>query len=496
MKIKMLSQVSALGLALLLAVPSLPAAQNGMELARQLNEAFISVADKASQSVVVIEVAGKPSKLTSNGLFDNLPPALREQFEEFFKDRGQDSERRPSPRSRQRQSERLVPQGEGSGVIISEDGFILTNNHVVENAEKITVRTRAGKEYTAKVQGTDPQSDIAVIKIEAKGLPAAKLGDSSKTRVGEFAIAIGAPFALNYSVTVGHISAKGRAGLLPNSQMIDQEFIQTDASINPGNSGGPLVNLDGEVIGINSLIRGMNTGIGFAVPINLAKEVSDKLVADGKYTRSWLGVNIATLSETKQYRDSIKGVTDGVVIANILPTGPAAKSELEPGDVVTAVDGKPVKTAPDFKNEIRSKKVGANAMLDVVRDGKKIKVKVTPGAMPDDQFAVNRGTAKESAPSAEQELGLTVETLTAKKAKELGLKAATGVLVTEVESGSLAEERGIQPGNVIARVDRKSVTNIADFRDALKTADVKKGVSLTIQSESGRRLEILKDDGK
>src|SRR5881628_714708 len=227
----------------------------------------------------------------------------------------------------------------------------------------------------------DPQSDVAVIKIDAKGLPTATLADSNKTRVGEFAIAIGAPFSLDYSVTFGHVSAKNRSDIVTGFERLtmDQDFIQTDANINPGNSGGPLVNIEGEVIGINTLIRGLHTGIGFAIPSSLAREVSDKLISEGKFTRAWLGVRIQTLREDADFRALIKGPAEGVVVHSVLPNGPAARSELKPTDIITAVDGKSVGTAKQLRNELRNKKIGQPVTLDVFRKGKAIQVKVAPG---------------------------------------------------------------------------------------------------------------------
>ncbi len=453
----------------------------GLDLARELNRAFIDVAEKVSPAVVVITVTPKAQALKLEGdernPLDILPPELRRYFER----------RR---RSEEPQDER---HGQGSGVIIRKDGYILTNRHVVDEAEKIDVRLKDGRVFKAEVRGVDPQSDIAVIKIDADDLPVAKLADSAKTRVGEFAIAIGAPFELDYSVTFGHVSAKSRK-VLSDRIMLDQDFIQTDASINPGNSGGPLVNIDGEVIGINSMIRGMQTGIGFAVPINLAKEVAEKLIIDGKFTRGWLGVYIETLRENQELKGRVKGVTDGVVIMGIDARGPAAKSELEPEDVVTAVDGKPVSTAQDLKKEIRVKKSGEFVSLDVVRDGRKIKVKVQPEEYPEDRFAANRSSRSPSS-EVSSRLGVTVKTLTAEVAKEFDVERIEGVIVTEVEEGSLAAKRGIKPGDIITKVDRKKITNPREFRDAEKAADLKKGVSLSLVGDEGRRFEILKDSG-
>jgi serine protease Do len=280
---------------------------------------------------VVIRVAHKPDYSASadedNPFFDMLPREFRKRFEE---------RRQRSPR----RNRDPVWDAEGSGTVIREDGYILTNRHVVEEADRIKVRFKDGKEYNATVRGEDAQSDLAVIKIDAGSLTVAKLADSSKTRVGEFAIAIGAPFSLDYSVTFGHVSAKGRHIINgEEGAAMDQDFIQTDANINPGNSGGPLVNIDGEVIGINALIRGLRTGIGFAIPSNLAKEISAKLIADGKVTRAWLGVGIRALADFTEFKDTLKDVDDGVVISEILRDGPAAKSDLKPSDIITAVDG-------------------------------------------------------------------------------------------------------------------------------------------------------------
>ena len=305
-----------------------------LDLARQLNEAFVAVAEKVSPAVVVITVVQESAALSPadepNSPFDTLP----HEFWRYF----------------HKQLEQQQPEtvrGEGSGVIIRDDGYILTNGHVVEDAQSIRVRLRDGRIFPAKVRGIDTLSDLAVIRIEATRLPVAVLADSSKTRVGEFAIAIGAPFDLDYSVTFGHVSAKGRSNILQGygALVMDQDFIQTDALMNPGNSGGPLVNINGEVMGINTVIRGLHSGIGFSIPSSLAREVSDHLIAEGKFTRARLGVAIRALRDDPDLRESLKGVDEGVVVDRILAGGPAAKSDLERDDIITAIDGKPVATA-------------------------------------------------------------------------------------------------------------------------------------------------------
>src|SRR5436190_4606669 len=278
-KIVRLSLLAAGNVLLFSAEPVSAEAPNpDLQLARQLNSAFVQVAERLSPTVVVINVVQAITSAEDeeeDGHFDSMPPGFWRHFHEQFK--------RPEQ-----------TLGQGSGVIIRGNGYILTNRHVVEDAESIDVRLKDGRSFKASVRGVDPQSDVAVIKIDAEGLPVAILADSAKTRVGEFAIAIGAPFSLDFSVTFGHVSAKGRSNVVDGYEgaTMDQDFIQTDALINPGNSGGPLVNIEGEVIGINTLIRGMHTGIGFAVPSNLAREIADQLIADGKFMRPWLGIAI------------------------------------------------------------------------------------------------------------------------------------------------------------------------------------------------------------
>ncbi|HWN93657.1 MAG TPA: trypsin-like peptidase domain-containing protein [Methylomirabilota bacterium] len=359
-----------------------------LDLARQLNNAFIEVAEKVSPSVVVIRVAQRERAEAlddmDNPFWDLVPEEFRKQFEEERERRRKEGGGRGGRRGEK------TPEfnGQGSGVIVRDDGYILTNFHVVEDSEKILVRLRDGRKFEATVTGRDEQSDLAVIKINATNLAAAKFADSAAVRVGEFAVAIGAPFELDYSVTFGHVSAKGRSRVVPsfgiNSQgaTMDQDFIQTDASINPGNSGGPLVNLYGEVIGINTLIRGLRTGIGFAVPANLAREVSAQLIANGKFPRSWLGVSIRSLRDDEEAREDVSEV-DGVLVISLRPDGPAIKSDLKPGDVITAVDSKTVSTETQLRNEIRGKTPGHAVTLDVLRNKKPIKVKVHPELWPE-----------------------------------------------------------------------------------------------------------------
>ena len=475
------------------------AASRAVNLAKQLNEAFIEVADKVSPAVVVISVTQKASASDNddedNSFWELLPPELRRRFfEERGEGRGQKTPRRPR-----------AMMGRGSGFVISEDGYIITNNHVVEEAQKITVRFKDSKEYVAEVKGRDPQSDLAVIKINAKGLTPVKLGDSAATRVGEFVIAVGAPFDLDYSVTVGHVSAKGRSfeRYMGTQQYLDQDFIQTDASINPGNSGGPLINLYGEVIGINSMIRGMNTGIGFAIPSNLARTVSDHLIKDGRFARSWIGVGIGGLREDRDYKDWLPNSEDGVIVHSIVPKGPASKSDLKAGDVVVAVDGHPVKSSRELKEQISSRPVGSTVTLDVFRQesassGKmkmaKAKVKVKTEALPEDDGDTPVGGKKKSADGeTSSNFGLTVRALNKETAEQYGIEMTSGVLVTAVERDSSGEQKGIRAGDIITEVNRVPVSNVKQYREAIKAADAKRGVVVNFVSKGTSRFTVLKE---
>jgi serine protease Do len=456
-----------------------------LQFARQLNEAFVEVADKVSPVVVVIDIRQKATDKDSDdggSFWDILPQELRRHFQKHG-----DSQHRHGD------SQQWL-EGEGSGIIITPDGYILTNNHVVENADEIVVHLKDGRSFDGEVKGVDPESDIALVKIQASGLTPAKLGDSDAMRVGEFVLAIGAPFELNDTVTVGHVSAKGRIF----EHDADQDFIQTDAKILPGNSGGPLVNLNGEVIGINTMIEGLDTGIGFAVPINLAKRVKEHLLTEGKFTRSLLGIRIHELKSDNDYL-SLDGklapdAHEGVVVDVILPGGPASKSDLRPGDVITSVDGKVVQTVRQLRDEIADKKPGVVAVLSVVRGKEHSTVQVTPGVMPavEDLAAKPRGARSVVEPAS---LGLTVQGLTKESAQLYGVDVTAGVLVTAVEQDSPADERGIRAGDVITEINRQRISSLRQFRDAMKAADPKRGMTINLVGEGGNRFVVLKDSG-
>ena len=482
MRMKPFRIALSLVLALALTTSNHAAGTSNLDLARQLNAAFVEVAEKVSPAVVVITVtqkAGEESLESTDTDEEGLTPReFWKRFHEQFED---------TP------MEKLV--GQGSGVIIRENGYILTNRHVVEDAEKIEVRLKDGRTFKATVRGVDRQSDVAVIKIEAKGLPVAKLANSSKVRVGEFAIAIGAPFSLDYSVTFGHVSAKGRSNIVPayrGSSLLDQDFIQTDANINPGNSGGPLVNIEGEVMGINTLIRGLRTGIGFAIPSDLAREVSDRLIEDGKFTRAWLGITIHGVKEDIDHEALIKDVGDGVVVLAILPNGPAAKSDLKTRDVIRTVDGRPVSNAQELRNQVRGKKIGQPVTLDVARNGKSLKISVRPGEYADPMETI-AAVQKKAGETLSARLGLKVDWFTKELAEKFTVKLRDGVIVTNVEETGLAAKRGIKPGDIITAVNDEETTSPSQYREALRSADLKKGIEFELIRGESRRTETIKE---
>jgi serine protease Do len=464
-----------------------------IDLARQLNQAFGDVAEQVTPSVVVLRVARKPEATAAEDrrdlFWEFLPREFRKRSREKPDGEGDARSSSSSPSSATREP---VFDGEGSGVVLREDGFLLTNLHVVDGAERIKVRLHDGREFEAEVRGVDRRSDLAVLKIDATRLRPARFGDSGKARVGEFVLAIGAPFDLDYSVTVGHISARGRTRILDDPKA-DQDFLQTDASINPGNSGGPLINLAGEVIGINTLIRGMHTGIGFAIPSHLARDVAERLMEDGRFVRAWLGVGVRALAEAPDFRALLPEVTQGLVVTEIKQSGPAARSDLKPADVIVGVDGAPVAAPQDFKRAIRSKRPGQDLLLDVRRGGKTVQVRVATAAWPEETLAVSRMTPPP--PERVERFGLAVETLTPETGAELGLEKLNGVLVSKVEENGPADRAGIEPGNVILEVNRRPVTTPRQFEEALKGAGTAGRLLLMFATRDSVKCEILKGTG-
>ncbi|MGD8943513.1 MAG: DegQ family serine endoprotease [Desulfobacterales bacterium] len=365
------------------------------------------------------------------------------------------------PFSDERQKE-FKQRSLGSGFIIDRDGHIVTNNHVIEGADEITVRLSNDKEYDAEIVGRDPNTDLALIKIKgAADLVPLKMGDSDKLTVGSWVVAMGSPFGLEQTVTAGIVSAKGR---VIGSGPYD-DFIQTDASINPGNSGGPLLNMDGEVVGINTAIVARGQGIGFAIPVNLAQGIIRQLAESGSVTRGWLGVGIQDLTpELAEYY----GIKDkkGVLVARVFEGDPADKAGIKANDIIIAVDGKSVKTSRELTGTIANIPVGKNTPITVLRDGKEKTVKVKI-AKRDDSERLARQEPEENG-----ELGIRIAELTPEMAKRFGhSETEKGVLVVGVESGSKAAEAGIRQGDLVKEVNRKPVTSVSKLRAELKKED-------------------------
>ena len=452
-------------------------AHAGKDVVHQLNSAFTKVFETVAPSVVIIEVTKKnesENPTLDDLLFQNQPDVNPRQL----------------PRSAQ------PVQTEGSGFIVRADGHIFTNHHVLDGAERIDVKLKDGREFQAKLIGTDEKTDVAVIKIDATDLPVVQLGDSEAVRVGQFAFAIGAPFRLDYTFTYGVISGKGRNKLIATGGYSISDYLQTDASINPGNSGGPLCDIDGKVIGMNTLINGLNRGLGFAIPINLANEIGQQLIAGQRILRPWLGIRIETLGEDPSIRDLFKGLEKGVVVRTIEADAPAYKSDLRPFDVITHVDGAPVNTDTQLQREVLKKKIGQNVDLTVWRKGQTIKIPITAGELPGEI-----GQASNVQPPAPQppvdtnKFGLQVQDLTKEVAARLKLGVEQGVIVTDVADNSLASAQGIEREDVITEVDGHPIANVAAFREALTKTDPRKGVLLYLDRKGTKTFAVLKAGG-
>jgi serine protease Do len=443
-------------------------------------KAFAAVVKKAKPAVVYIGVEKSVKAMHGPNPFDFFNDPF---FERFF---GPQFRHPQVPKQRQRQYKQ---RGAGSGFIISKDGYILTNNHVVEDADKITVRLSDEREFKAKVIGTDPQSDVALIKIDGKNLPVLPLGDSDKIQVGEWVIAIGNPFELYQTVTVGVVSAKGR-----NRMGISEyeNYIQTDAAINPGNSGGPLLNIHGQAIGINSAIfsrSGGYMGIGFAIPINMVKKIEKQLLKSGKVTRGWLGVVIQDLNEDLAKSFDLK-TSKGVLISQVNPDSPAGKAGLKDGDVVVAIDGKPVEDTASLRNIIAMTAPGTELVLKVIREGKTYSIPVTIGEQPADFSSMGKGIGRVQMPLSK--FGLSLQDLTPELADQFGYKKGQGVLIASVEPDSPAAEVGLQPGQLIEEVNKMRVHKLSDIRRAIKKSRLKKQVLLRVRAGEFSRYVVLR----
>ena len=451
-------------------------ADAGKDVVHQLNSAFTKVFEIVAPCVVIIEVTKKNDA--------NDAPSL----DDLFQAPSDDNSPRRNPRGFQ------PIQSEGSGFIVRADGFIFTNHHVLEGADRVDVKLKDGREFQAKIVGTDEKTDVAVIKIEATNLPVAQFADSEAVRVGQFAFAIGAPFKLDYTFTYGVISGKGRSKLFATGGYAISDYLQTDASINPGNSGGPLCDIDGKVVGMNTLINGLNRGLGFAIPSNLANEIGQQLIAGNKILRPWLGIRIESLGDDPSIRDWFKGLDKGVVVRTIEADAPAYKSDLRPFDVITQVDGAAVSTDTQLQREILKKKIGQNVELTVWRKGQTMKIAVTTGELPNDISRASNELNPPVPPKPEDsnKFGLQVQELTKEVIARLNLNVQQGVIVTDVADNSLAAAQDIQREDVITEVDGKKITNVATFREALNKADPRKGILLYLDRKGSKTFAVLK----
>jgi serine protease Do len=441
----------------------------GARLADELSQAFEKVAENITPSVVTISTEAAPKK--SKNVKGRDP--LRDFFGDDFVDK-------MAP----------IPQrGLGTGVIVDEQGHILTNNHVIGESTEVTVRLSNERSVKAKVVGTDPRTDLAVVKIKVKEeLPKpAKLGDSDKLKIGEWVVAAGASFGLDNTITAGIVSAKGRA-LSGGAQY--EDFIQTDAAINPGNSGGPLVNLRSEVIGINTAIvskSGGYMGIGFAIPINMAKQVLDSLISNGKVTRGWLGVGIQNLSEdlAKSFNYD---ATEGALVGHVDPKGPAKKAGLQQGDIIVQLGKDKIKNVNQLRNMVAAIKPGTNTEVAFIRGSKKENRPVTIGELP--------AQTTESEPQADgsvEDLGLTVEEFDESSLRKPRTERPRGLVITQIDPQGVAARAELQPGDIIVSINGTDVTTIDEFRKATSKADLKKGLRLVVESQGMERFAIIRD---
>jgi serine protease Do len=408
-------------------------------------------------------VEGAVVNINTEQVIHNASGSMADPFSQFFG--GQD----PFGQFFRRAPRDMKQKSLGSGFIVDSNGYILTNNHVVENASSIKVKLDDGRIMDAKVVGTDPQTDLAVLKVAATNLPVLKLGNSDQAQVGDWVLAFGSPFGLQKTMTAGIISAKARvigAGPYDN-------FLQTDAAINPGNSGGPLVDLNGEVIGVNTMIAsdsGGFQGIGFAIPASMATQVYHQIVKSGKVTRGWLGVTIQTMSPelAKSFNLSPE---KGVLVADVQANGPASKAGVQSGDVILTYNGKELHSSNDLSLAVADTQVGGTANLKILRDGKEMAMQLKVGERPAD---VAQSFPSSSNTEEHGKLGVTVESISPEAARQMKLPSAEGALVTEVRPGSPADDAGIQPGDVIRGINTSTVNNAADMVAAtqkLKSGD-------------------------
>ncbi len=430
---------------------------------------FVTISEKVGPAVVKID-AMRRERVQGFGFGDEGDP-FQDFWDRFFGQQQPRQQQQP-----QRPQEQPVT-AQGTGFFISADGYILTNNHIVEKAEKVTVSTVQGKKYEAKIVGTDPKTDIALLKIDAKDLPFAELGDSAQMKVGEWVLAIGNPYGLDHTVTAGIVSAKGRE-INTGDRSTYQDFIQTDAAINRGNSGGPLINMRAEVIGITSNIftpTGGNIGIGFAIPSNMARKVVTQLKDKGRVARGQLGVTVQNVDDAmmKQLKLPAKG---GAIVTSVAADSPAEKAKLRQYDVITEINGQPVKDMSDLKFKIADIAPGSKAVMKVIRDGKEIPVT----AVVEDQEPVAEKTV---AAKPDKSLGLTLQELTPQLARRYGVRTTEGLIITDVEPFSEAAQKGLDRGMIIREVNRVPVKTTGDFQSILKKAEPDDELILLVRLE-------------
>jgi Do/DeqQ family serine protease len=473
--------ITGIVLAALWLLPAPAAAQSGSAakgpdskaILHALEDAFAAVADRVTPSVVNVSVKSKKAPAAEG----SQPPESEQRFRDFF-----------GPEFYERFFKRRAPREEtratGSGVIVDARGYILTNAHVVESAADIEVRLSDDRKFAATLVGSDPKTDLAVVKIDpgASVLPAAVLGDSDRLRIGQWAIAIGNPFGLDRTVTVGIISATGRTRV---GVATYEAFIQTDASINPGNSGGPLLNLDGRVIGINTAIVSSGQGIGFAIPINMAREVMTQLIAKGRVVRGWLGISIQDLTDQLAAGFGVSSKS-GVLVADVLKDSPAEAAGMKAGDIIVELGGAPIKEATDLQKRVAAMPPGRVAAVTVLRDRKQTRLTVKIGEQPGEETVVAAGPKGEG-------LGVTVEALSEEMAQAFGLRGRSGVVVTDVAPGSAAEAAGIKEGDVLLEVNRRRVGSLEEFKQAVAALTPGEAVPVQIErSGAGREYIVLK----
>jgi len=450
-----------IGLLLGSGLPMATAAKNAP--VRMVPQNFSALAETVSPAVVHIRVVKTvKSEGPAFGPFNRNPFGDNEQFRDFFGHRF-GPQRRPE----------FKQPGLGSGFIIDKAGYIVTNNHVVDGADSIKVILKDETEYNAEVIGRDPVTDIALIKIEAKhDLPSVPLGSSDNLKVGEWVTAIGSPFGLQYTVTAGIVSAKGR---VIGSGPYD-DFIQTDASINPGNSGGPLINMQGQVVGINTMIIAGGQGIGFAIPIDLAKGIVTQLKTNGEVTRGWLGITIQDLKGQLAEYYGVSGKT-GVLVASVVPGDPADQAGIQPKDIITEINGEKVTTSRDLTKLAAKMGVGDTAKVTILRNGKSKTLEVQIGKRPMTMASASESRQKEK----QGEYGFKVTDLTPEMARRFNLEQSSGVIVVGVAPNSKADAAGIQQGDFIIEINHQTVASVKDFKNLIDQYKKADGINLLVK---------------